>query len=123
MTTLKEIGFAACENAVVHGFYDEILELLDHKALTVKQKAFIRHLWRANRLMLIVSELAEGMEGMRSSNLSSEPKSGGLGEELADTQIRLAEFAYDEMIDLEKAVINKHTYNLTRPYKHGDKVV
>lgn len=120
--TINELGQAAKLNAVRKGFYDEITELLAHPALSYAQKMFIRHLWRANRLMLIVSELAEANEGLRHGLLSSEPGSGGLGEELADAQIRLADFAADELIDLEKAVEDKHAYNTTREYRHGGKI-
>jgi hypothetical protein len=122
MRNLESLGKAVHENAVEKGFYDQIRELLVHPELTDRQKDFIRFLWRSNRLMLMVSELAEGLEGLRKNNLSGDPKSGGLLEELADAQIRLADFVYDEWMDLDLAVQDKHEYNLTRPKMHGGKV-
>ncbi len=121
--TIKELGVASHTNAVNKGFYQQIQELLGHPALTLEQRNFIRTLWMSNRLMLIVSELAEGLEGIRHGNLSSEPKSGGLGEELADAQIRLVDLAEDIELDLEAAVIAKAAFNLLREYKHGNRAV
>jgi NTP pyrophosphatase (non-canonical NTP hydrolase) len=93
-------------NAINKGFYDG-------------QPNHFDPVWISNRLMLIVSELAEGLEGVRNGNLSSEPKSGGLGEELADACIRIFDLAYSMKIDMEKAIQDKHEFNLSRPYKHG----
>lgn len=119
--TINQLGSIVHRNAVSKGFYDDISDLLDHPTLTNKQKEFILYLWRSNRLMLIVSELSEGLEGLRNGNLSTEPNSGGLGEELADAQIRLADFGIDLGISLEDTVQRKHDYNVTRPFKHGGK--
>lgn len=96
-------------NAVAKGFYDGI----EDKANT--------H-WLLARLMLVVSELAEGCEGVRHGNLSSEPQSGGLGEELADAIIRILDMAESVNINIEQAIINKIEYNNTRPTRHGGKL-
>lgn len=103
---INELAKQINENATEKGFYDGITD----KANPI---------WISNRLMLIVSELAEGLEGVRNGNLSSVPKSGGLGEELADACIRIFDLAYSLGIDLEQAIITKHSFNLSRPHKHG----
>lgn len=121
MRTLNEMARMFNDNAHKKGFYKQIDELMDHPQLTREQKDFILSLWRSNRLMLIVSELAEGLEGLSHGNLSSVPKSGGLGEELADAQIRLADFALDIGMDLEVAILEKHKFNTLREYKHGNR--
>ena len=120
--TTKELGQAARANAVDKGFYRQITELLDHPVLTPEQKNFIRYLWRSNRLMLMVSELGEALEGLRHNNLSAVPKSGGVREELSDLHIRLVDFEEDEGWDLMSDSALKHEYNTGRPYMHGGKV-
>ena len=89
------------------------------------------------KLMLIVTELAEAMEMYRkiklggySLRVSLEPHPilplknqeeliSKFSEELADVQIRLLDLTAALGIDLEKAILEKHEYNKTRPYKHG----
>lgn len=118
---LNELGRSSFVNANKKGFYNKINELMQHNDLTQEHKEFILYLWRSSRLMLIVSELSEGLEGLRKGNLSATPKSGGLGEELADTQIRLADFSEDLGLDLESAVAEKAKFNDKREHMHGGK--
>lgn len=127
MTELEERSWAIWRNARDKGFYSKIDELLSSDALRPDQKEFIRTIWMSNRLMLIVSELAEALEGLRHGNFSSDPKSGGVGEELADAQIRLLDLcrdiAYRDNPDfnLEDAVDSKMKYNSGREKMHGGK--
>lgn len=120
--TLQEIGIRAFNNAREKGFYEMIDSLLNNQNLSLEEREFIKYLWQANRLMLIVSELSEALEGIRRGVHDIAPKSGGLGEELADAQIRLADLAIDAMIPLEHAVELKMDYNETLPKKHGNKI-
>jgi NTP pyrophosphatase (non-canonical NTP hydrolase) len=120
--TLKELGKKVFENAKEKGFYDAYNNLIEHPSLNKQEREFVKYLWRANRLMLIVSELAEGLEGLRHNNLSSDPTSGGLAEELADAQIRLVDFATDLDLDLDTIVQNKMNYNYKREKMHGGKI-
>lgn len=46
-------------------------------------------------------------------------KPEGVGIELADTVIRILDFAQSKGIDLEKMIKIKMTFNRTRPYMHG----
>ena len=108
------------ENAVKHGFYEDYNRV---RALLTEPKdiMFFNQIWHSHRLMLIVSELSEGLEAIRNNNYDVMPRTGGLGEELADTRIRLEDFfehlypseTFDAVVD-EKA-----DYNESRPYKHN----
>ena len=94
-------------------------------------------------LMLVVSELSEALEEIRSGhapttvytktirtvprdldprfkNDPSPPvKPEGFGVELADAVIRIAHLCGALDIDLEARITEKLAYNATRPYKHG----
>lgn len=65
------------------------------------------------KLMLIVSELAEALEDYRHNNKSH------IGEELADVCIRVFDLAGYLGVDLEKEIDIKMKKNVERPYLHG----
>lgn len=67
------------------------------------------------RLVLIVSEVAETADAVMEASESHE------SEELADTLIRLVDYATWRGIDLDAAVEAKMEINKSRPYKHGKK--
>lgn len=112
--TLNELCQKAHDNSVKHGFW----EGQGREAIPEK-------------LMLIVSEVAEALECYRSHEEDlwydyptygeHAPKPCGIASELADVVIRVCDLAQRLGIDLDKAVEDKHAYNLTRPYKHGGK--
>lgn len=64
-------------------------------------------------IALMHSELSEALEGVRKNNWSN------VAEELADTVIRIMDFAEAREIDLEKEICLKMQFNKTRPKKHG----
>src|SRR4051812_11955942 len=64
-------------------------------------------------LMLIVTELAEAMEGHRKQDQAN------FKEELADAFIRLFDLCGGLGIDIEKEILEKSERNKARPYKHG----
>ena len=67
------------------------------------------------RLMLVVSELAEAMEGVRKGLQDDHlPHRSMFEVELADAVIRIADLAGAEGLDLAGAIIEKLNYNLTR---------
>ena len=73
------------------------------------------------KLMLIVTELAEAMEVYR----TKEPTGADIvhfEEELADTAIRLFDLCGGLGIDLRKAIASKMEKNFQRPYLHGKKL-
>lgn len=53
----------------------------------------------------------------------SQYKPEGIPIELADTVIRIMDMCEFHGIDLEAAILEKHKFNLSRPYKHGGKVI
>ena len=67
-------------------------------------------------LCLIHSEVSECLEVYRGGH------DGTIGEELADTVIRVMDMAEGLGIDLQTEINNKHQYNLTRPRMHGKKI-
>jgi len=67
------------------------------------------------RLMLIVSEIAEAMEGHRKNLMDDKlPHRKMLEVELADAIIRICDFAGAEGLDLGGAIAEKIAYNLRR---------
>lgn len=86
---------AACNN-----LHDEVSEL--HEA------------WRNNKLR----EECDKAEKMRAANL---PPLTCLEEELADIIIRALDNAKALNVDIVRALVIKHTFNTTRPHRHGGK--
>ena len=81
---------------------------------TAKEKGF----WDKERnvgeaLMLVVTELAEAMEGYRHKDHDN------FREELADTFIRLFDLCGGMKIDIEAEIIKKAEKNKARPHMHG----
>jgi len=84
-------------------------------------------------IALVHSELSEALEEYRNGNMDKgyedsvyygpDGKPEGVGIELADAAIRIMDMCENYGIDLEKCIRIKHGYNITRPYKHGGKVI
>jgi hypothetical protein len=127
----NEMAKVVHTNAVKHGFYVAAPSLPE-------------------RLMLMVSELSEALEEFRNGTptqyvvretstfpqYESVPrniedpnewkpneKPEGVGVELADCIIRILDTCAYEGIDIGALIAKKHKYNLTRPYKHGGKLI
>ncbi len=71
-------------------------------------------------LMLIVSELGEAIEAHRGGKWGL-GKKDTFEDELADTAIRLFDLCGGLVIDLEKQIAWKMSFNRTRARKHGKK--
>jgi NTP pyrophosphatase (non-canonical NTP hydrolase) len=78
---------------------------------------------KLSKHMLMVSEVAEASEAVRSVNkdfyLTETGKPEGEAVELADCVIRIFDYFGAMGWDLEKIIEVKHNYNKSRPYKHG----
>lgn len=122
---VKEVG----ENAVNHGWWDgeersfgELIALC-HSELSEALEEF-----RENTPVKLLN--LDTMHGYYSGDeyVSARPtevckKPEGIPSELADVIIRIFDMCHHYGIDIEAAMIEKHEYNKTRPYKHGGKVI
>ena len=90
------------DNAAIHGWWDESRE-------------------DGTLIALIMSEAAEALEALRKGNGPDEhcPQFSGAEVELADVVIRIMDMAEARGWDVAGAIVAKHEFNKTRPYKHG----
>jgi len=108
---LKEIGKAVLEGALSKGFF------LGNS---------IRSDEAPRELALVHSEVSEALEEMRKPDpqvlyYGPDGKPEGVGPELADVIMRVAECAAAWNIDLDEMVRIKNDFNKSRPFKHGGK--
>lgn len=76
-------------------------------------------------LMMMVSEISEAVEELRKGTKPlyiKKKKPEGELIELADLFLRLVCYCEWKGYDLEKAVLIKHSFNTSRPYRHGSKL-
>lgn len=77
------------------------------------------------KLLLVVTEVAEATEEVRDGNMATYFSEGGKPEgypsELADVVLRVMDMAQQGGIDLAAEIRQKIAYNKTRPFKHGRK--
>lgn len=109
--TLNKLGQAVLKGANKRGF------LLDDTVLSMDA---------TRQLALIHSEVSEVLEELRKPEpkifyLGVHGKPEGVGPELADIIMRVAECAAAWGIDLDEMVALKHEFNEGRPFKHGGK--
>lgn len=102
--SFKDLQAEVHANARIHGWHDEGFN-------------------KGEKLALIHSEVSEALEAERHGNPPDDhiPEFSGVEAELADTVIRIMDYAALRGINVADAIIAKHKYNEKRPYKHGGK--
>ena len=97
-------------------------------AADVSEIALSKGWWDKDRnngelLMLMVSELAEALEGLRHGNPPSEHigEFSAVEEELADVVIRIMDTAMARGWKVAEAIVAKIEFNRGREYMHGGK--
>lgn len=108
LETINEFATEVHRNAVDHGWWKEEIKLPEI-------------------ISLIHSEISEVLEEYRKGRQATEVYPGNNGKpegipiELADAIIRILDYCGYAGIDIEAAILQKHEYNKTRPYRHGGK--
>ena len=114
--TLDEIADKVHQNAINHGFHNPEQSEGDFLAhMCCNKHAEVTELydaWRAGKLR----EPCDKAEKMKELGL---PPLNCAEEEYADLIIRVLDECRRLGIDIATAVVMKHKYNLTRPFKHG----
>lgn len=74
-----------------------------------------------SKLGLMITEIAEAMEGRRHGDPPSDkiPEYTSQEEELADCIVRIMHYSAQRKLRVAEALLAKLEYNETRPYKHG----
>jgi hypothetical protein len=105
--TLTEWADRIHQNAVNHGWWEE-------------ERAF------CETIALCHSELSEALEEFRNNTPKyyiADGKPEGIYVELIDCIIRILDYLGHEKANVDELMKIKHDYNVTRPYKHGNKVI
>lgn len=101
-----------------------IVDLFDSFGIRIQTWNDAQGFWQSEnkgeKYMLMVTELGEGFEGVRKPGPSDKIPSFTIEEEeLADTLIRIFDYAGHFNLRLGLAFLAKLEYNLSRPFKHG----
>ena len=127
MTTIRELQERCGKAAGAKGFHEDRPNPDYFVGSARAEELLALGNWQGNKLMLIVSEVAEAQDELRKGHAADETyhslgnKPEGVPSELADVVIRVLDFCYTEGIDLESIIEEKLAYNATREYKHGKK--
>ncbi len=120
--TLDEVAEIIYNDNRIKGFYDDTPAMVGVVNGRDDYQSAMR-IYLGNKLMLVVGEIAEAHEAIRKGIDKSEhiPEFTAMEEEVADTIIRLLDFAGYNKLRLAQAIKAKLIYNQSRPYRHGKK--
>lgn len=110
------------KNARAKGFWEDE-DWVKELPLSLLERDPLLRAFKSQKLKLMDDEISEAHEAVRSNNPPSVKAEGfnQLEEELADVVIRIMDFGRYHDLDIAGAILKKHQYNLSRPYKHGRK--
>ena len=110
MSQISDLCRRAHETAKEKGWHDKEVTVSEFIANTHTELSEAFEEYRAGR-------------PLRNIRMSEDGKPEGFAVELADVIIRIADTCGLHGIDLEEAIQMKMTYNKTRSYRHGGKIV
>ena len=124
--TINELVKQVHENAVQHGWWEqersfgELIALCHSELSEALEEYRNGHPLYAGNLPILYYS-GGGYNASTPTKCCTKPE--GIAPELADTVIRIMDMCAHYGIDLEAAILEKHEYNKSRPYKHGGKVI
>ena len=114
-SVINILEMQAHENALKHGFYDDIERMIDHfNELDRTEES--KSVWRDFLLAQIAKIMGEGGEAVSAIQHGDYD---GMYEELADIVIRVLDLAGYCAIPIGDIILAKMEKNKNRPYKHG----
>ena len=131
---IKDFAEEIHKNAVEHGWWDEPRRFGELIALVHSELSEALEEYRNDHDYTEIYTACKGcthtpkagyncIVGDICDNWEKRDKPEGIPVELADCIIRILDACEWYGIDIEKALEAKHEYNLTRPYRHGGKVI
>lgn len=135
---IKKFAKEVHENAKAHGWWDEKRSFGDLIALCHSELSEALEEYRnghkptetyysckapLNAPTALTHSCPEFGKGCHNECEGHYGKMEGIPSELADVVIRVMDMCEYYGIDLEAALMEKHEFNKTRPYKHGGKVM
>jgi NTP pyrophosphatase (non-canonical NTP hydrolase) len=116
---IKQLVINAHENAAKKGFHNLetsiISKLYSNTELTDEECNAVINAFKCEKLLLVVTEVAEATEALRKGDTEIE----NFKEEIADIAIRVADLSGCYGVDLDAEIIKKMETNKNRPYKHN----
>lgn len=115
--SLTELARLSHANSREKGFWSLVDSLKDHP-----RWPDIEVIWKLSRIALMHSEASEALEGIRKDLPDDHlPNRSMEAAELADIVIRILDYAGAYKLPLAEVILEKMTYNSSRPFMHGDK--